>query len=146
MTSKLLAFTLSVKASHVGIRFTNKNNLFQTHMWIFKDMPPARNMNHRFSVPLEVLIAAPAIVIISNAMAPFDRILLFRLVYPLVVSTIGVLIPLYIIRKNDKMTKLLKQLVYNKLQCPNKFSSTFKRVFKMLRKYSVFPQPTPLNE
>ena len=115
-------------------------------MWIFKDMPPARSVNHRFSVPLEVLIAASAIVIISNAMASFDRILLFRLVYPLVVSTIGVLIPLYIIRKNDKMTKLLKQLVYNKLQCPNRFSSTFKRVFKMLRKSSVSPQPTPLNE
>ena len=112
-------------------------NLFQAYLWIFREMR-ASKMNQKFAFPLEVLIAAPTIVILTIVLVPYDHLHRFRLVYPSAISTIGVLMPLYIIDRNDKMKNLLKQNVY---QCTISFSFTFLKLFK---KYPVHPQEIQL--
>jgi hypothetical protein len=65
-----------------------------------------------FSFPLEVLIAVPLTLIVSASLATVDRRIRFTVLYPSVFTMIGLTIPLYIVLKNRKMTKLLKQRFY----------------------------------
>ena len=58
---------------------------------------------------MEVLIAIPITIVFAQLAATFDRSLRFRLLYPFAVFSLGVLIPLYIVLENEKMTQVLKQ-------------------------------------
>ena len=65
-----------------------------------------------FAFPLEVLIALPSTFLIFIAIMGLERSFRLRILYPMVISVIGVLIPVRIIIKNKKMTtELMKILV-----------------------------------
>ena len=108
----------------------------------------SKKINQKFrrdeeeNFPISVLIAFPFALVFGALVLTVNRTLRFRLLYPIVISIIGILIPFCIILKNKNLTHKLISYVYDKPK------ETLTKIFDMLRvfrKISVSPTPISLN-
>ncbi len=99
------------EAKHQESNQEQNTSLFKTYLVVSKKYK-LETRKISFSFPLEVLIAVPLTLIVSASLATVDRRIRFTILYPSVFTMIGLTIPLYIVLKNPKMTKLFKQRFY----------------------------------
>jgi hypothetical protein len=89
-----------------------------------------------WAFPWQALIALSSPILLLVGMMTADRALRFRLLYPMVISGVGVLLPVYVITKNERMSADLIGLLYD--QPRKQWNNALKRL-ATFRKTAVAP-------
>jgi len=100
---------------------------FQIHLVKTKELRCKQDTS-KFSFPVEILFAIPITLSLLLLVLYSNRTMRFTVLYPLVVSLIGILNPLYIILKSKKMTEMLLGNFRDFLQNLQALKNTFKKI------------------